>query len=84
MLFLDLCDKEVININDCSCLGHVGDVEFDPVTGRICSIIIPGPGRLLKCFCRDYDFCIPWAKIIKIGPDIILVNVCEEEKKHKI
>ena len=84
MRFLDLCDKEVINVNDCRYLGHVRDVEFDPACGDICAIVIPGPGRYLGCIGRDFEFCIPWVKIIRIGPDIILVDFDEKEMKHKI
>lgn len=75
MCFLDLCEKEVINANDCSYLGHVRDIEFEEEGGKIKSIIVPGPGKYLGIFCKDYEFCIPWIKIIKIGPDIILVDV---------
>ena len=32
-------------------------------------------------FCRDYEYCIPWVKIVKIGPDIILVNICESDMR---
>lgn len=84
MRFLDLCDKEVINANDCKYLGHVRDVEFDSECGEICAIIIPGPGRYLGCICREFEFYIPWVKIIRIGPDIILVDLNESEMKHKI
>lgn len=84
MRFLDLCDKEVININDCSYLGHIRDVEFDPCSGQICAIIVPGPGKYMGCICREYEFFIPWCNIIRIGPDIILVNLNEEEMKKRI
>ncbi len=84
MRFSDLCDKEVINVNDCRCLGNVRDIDFDKECGRICAIIIPGPGKYLGCFGRDFEFCIPWSKIIRIGPDIILVDLDEKEMKKKI
>ena len=48
------------------------------------ALIIPGPGKYLGCFCRDSEFCIPWAKVIRIGPDIILVEFNEKEMRHKI
>ena len=62
MRFSELCDKEVINENDCRCLGCVRDIEFDKECGEI----------------------IPWTKVIRIGPDIILVDFDEKEMKHKI
>lgn len=83
MRFMDLCEKEVINVNDCSYVGHIRDLEFDPVCGNIVAIIVPGPGKYLGFFCKDCEFCIPWVKIIKMGPDIILVDL-DECMKHKI
>ena len=84
MRFSCLCEKEVININDCRFLGHVSDVEFEEKSGQICSIIVPGPGKYLGCFCREFEFEIPWCNIVRIGPDIILVNLVEEDMKKKI
>ena len=59
-------------------------LEFDPVCGKICAIIVPGPGKYMGIFCRDYEYCIPWVKIVKIGPDIILVNICESDMRRKL
>ena len=84
MRFSDLCEKEVVNVSDCRCLGNVRDLEFDKECGDIKALIIPGPGKYLGCFCRDSEFCIPWAKVIRIGPDIILVEFNEKEMKRKI
>ena len=52
--------------------------------GSILALIVPGPGKYLGCFCRDSEFFIPWAKVIRIGPDIILVEFDEKEMKHRI
>ena len=84
MRFLCLCEKEVININDCCFLGHVRDLEFDEKSGQIRAIIVPGPGKYLGCICREFEFVIPWCNIIRIGPDIILVNLVENDMKKKI
>lgn len=84
MLFSELCDKEVINVNDCRCLGNVRDVEFDKECGHICAIIVPGPGKFFGCFGREFNFCIPWGNIVRIGPDIVLVELDEREMKKKI
>ena len=84
MRFSDLCEKEVVNVSDCRCLGNVRDLEFDKECGDIKALIIPGPGKYFGGFCRDRDFCIPWAKVIRIGPDIILVEFNEKEMKRKI
>lgn len=83
MRFLDLCDKQVVNINDCCYIGHVRDMIFDECKGCICSIIVPGPGKYMGCFGRDCEYVIPWKDIVRIGPDIVLVNL-KDDMRHKI
>ena len=80
MRFSDLCEKEVVNVKDCRCLGSVRDLDIDKECGRILALIVPGPGKYLGCFCRDSEFFIPWAKVIRIGPDIILVEFDERNE----
>lgn len=84
MRFSCLCDKEVINVNDCRCLGNVRDIELDTECGKIETLIVPGPGRYLGCFGREFEFCIPWCKVVRIGPDIILIDFDEKDMKKKI
>ena len=71
MRFCEFQKKEVINVCDCKCLGNVCDLEFDEHDGCIRTIIVPG-------------LHIPWCKIVKIGPDIILVDIEEKEVRKKI
>lgn len=66
--------KEVVNVRDGQRLGFVSDVEVDTVTGRICSLVVPGPCKFLGLVGRKDDFVIPWNCICRIGPDIILVD----------
>ncbi|MBQ8638251.1 MAG: YlmC/YmxH family sporulation protein [Lachnospiraceae bacterium] len=79
MRICDLKQKEVINICDCKRLGFVCDIEFDCATGRITAIVVPGIGKICGLFGRDTEFIIPFCKICQIGPDIILVDIREEE-----
>jgi len=66
--------KEVVNLADGARLGFVCDLEFDIETGRVTSLVIPGPLRLLGIFGREEDYIVPWEAITKIGEDIILVR----------
>ena len=84
MRYSELCDREVVNANDCRCLGRIRDIDFDPDRGQICAIIVPGPGKYMGIFCRDFEFCIPWCSIKCIGPDVILVNLDESTMKRKL
>lgn len=74
MRVLDLRQKEVINICNCRGMGCPIDVEFDPCSGTISALIIPGPGKLCGFLGREKDCIIPWECICQIGEDIILVK----------
>ena len=79
MRICELRQKEVINIHDCHRIGVVADVEFDPKTGAICQLIIPGHGKWGGILGRDTEYVIGWKCVRQIGEDIILVDVCMEE-----
>lgn len=79
MRICELRQKEVINICTCRRLGFVSDVEFDVHSGCICAIIVPGIGRFWGIFGRSTEYVIPFGKIRKVGDDIILVEIKEDE-----
>ena len=70
MRVVDLRQKEVINICTCKTLGCPIDVEFNPKTGHLTGLVLPGPVKF------------PWDRICQIGNDIILVEIPEKEKKQ--
>lgn len=84
MRICELRDKEVINSCDCKILGFVVDVDIDMYTGKIQAIIVPGPSKIFSFFGRENEYVIPYDCICKVGPDVILVNVCEEKVLCKI
>ena len=84
MRFCELQKKEVINVTNCKCLGSVCDLDFDEKDGCIRALIVPGPAKFLGCVGREFELFIPWCRIVKIGPDIILVDIDEKEAKHKM
>ena len=71
---MDLRCREVINVRDGTRYGFVCDATVDYSTGRIKSIVIPGPTRLLGLVGRREDMVIPWEAITRIGDDVILVD----------
>ncbi len=77
--FCELRNKEVINICDGTRYGYVKDLEIDTKSARILAIIVPIEGKGFGLFCSDKEYCIPWACIVKIGDDIILVDVKTDE-----
>ena len=66
--------KDVVNVADGKKLGNIGDIDINLQTGKIDSIIIGGPGKVLGFFNREADIVIPWSNILKIGEDVILVK----------
>jgi len=71
----DLRDKEIINIRDGTRLGLISDIEVNLERGIVEAIVIPGPGKILGLFGRNQDYVIKWKNIIKIGSDVILVDI---------
>lgn len=83
MLLCELQSKDVINICTAKCLGRVMDLEFDPASGQICTLIVPSPGKLFGLFFHECEYWIPFRCVRSIGKDIILVEVMEKEIIHK-
>ncbi|MBE7026131.1 MAG: YlmC/YmxH family sporulation protein [Ruminococcaceae bacterium] len=71
----DLRQKEVINIATGMRVGFVSDVEINFEDGYIESIVVPGPSRFFFFFAKSDDYIIPWKDIIRVGDDIILVDM---------
>ena len=77
--FSELKNKEVIHVCEGCRLGYIRDLTIELETGRVLSVILPGPCRFLGLFGRSDDYVIPWGCIRKIGEDIILVEGPAEE-----
>ena len=73
--FTDLHCKEVICICDGRRLGFVTDAVVELPEGKICAIVVPGKCRFFGFLGAREDFVIPWDRIKRIGPDIILVDI---------
>lgn len=79
MRFTDLKQREVINCKDCKRLGFVSDIVFDSCNGKVEALVVPGPGKLFGCFCSCTEYVIRFCCIVRIGPDIILVDIDPED-----
>lgn len=75
----DMTEKEVINIRDGSRVGIIDDVEVDLDKGIVTAIVIPASGKIFNFFGKNQDLVIAWKDILKIGIDIILVDLKEVE-----
>lgn len=68
--YIDLKNKEVINVLDGRKLGHIVDIIFDNLTGQVNGVVVPGNKKLFR---KSEDIFVPLTKIKKIGNDVILV-----------
>ena len=76
--FLELSDKDVINLCTGEKLGKICDMEINAKDSSVISIVIPGQGGILS-FGKATEIVIPWCKIECIGEDAILVKLNAEE-----
>ncbi len=83
MRICELREKEVVNVCDGERLGNICDVDFEERTGRICSLIIPGPCKVFGIIGRDSDYIIPYECVKRIGADVVLVEVEASKCLHK-
>lgn len=84
MTFRELCAKEVVQLSNGACLGRADDLELDPATAEITSLLLFGQPHLFGLLGRDETLTIPWNEIDRIGVDAILVRtqiVPQEAKK---
>ncbi len=81
MRLCELREKEVINVCNCKCLGFVVDIDIDVCTGMVLALIIPSCGKVWGLFGRGSELVIPWRQVVRVGPDIILVEIPEPERK---
>ncbi len=72
--YCELREREVINVTDGKKLGRICDVALD-CKGRIMGFILPGEKKLFKAITSNENIYIPWECIVKIGSDVILVDL---------
>ncbi len=77
MRLSELRGKEIINLTDATRLGTVAasDLEIDPVTGKIATILIPDQRPLFSFFPRRVGLALAWESIVRIGPDLIIIEI---------
>ncbi len=72
MSFSELRTKEVVNTADGRKLGKVCDMVFCYPENKILGFVVPGQRSFAS---KRTDFFIELKNIVKIGDDVILVNV---------
>lgn len=79
MTFTELKQKDVVNICDGRRLGKPIDLVLNEAA-CVEAIVVPAPGGGILTFLKqDKEGCmIPWRRILRIGDDVILVEVDED------
>lgn len=75
MRISELQSKDVVNISDGKRLGTIGDLDIDTDSGLIRAIIVPSQARFFGMVGGGQDVVVPWNQIVKIGSDVILVDL---------
>ena len=86
LTYNELKKRDVINIADGRCLGRITDIKLRFPQGVLVGIFVPGRKRrgIFACFDKSEMF-IEESKILKIGGDVILVDIrCKDpyDKPH--
>ncbi len=71
----DLRAREVVNVLDGKKLGNIIDIDLDMERGKVVAFVLPGRLRGWSIFSRREEVIVPWDKIVRIGRDVILVEV---------
>jgi len=71
----DLRMREVINVLDGKKLGNIIDIDLDMEKGKVLAFMLPGQVRGWSVFSKREEIVVPWEKIVRIGRDVILVEV---------
>lgn len=74
MTIRELCEKEIVQLEQGVCLGRADDLELDPETAQLKSLVLLGRPRLFGLLGREESLVIPWAEIHTIGTDAVLVH----------
>jgi YlmC/YmxH family sporulation protein len=75
MRISDLQSKDVVNVGDGKRLGTIGDLEIDADSGLVQALVIPSQSRFFGMVGGGQDYVVPWNQIVKIGSDVILVDL---------
>lgn len=74
MKISELQMKDVIAMETGERLGYISDLDIDTQRGQLQGLVITLKGKAMGLFGKDEEVVIPWAQIVNIGADVILVK----------
>jgi len=74
--FSDVANKELLDLKEGIFWGPVGraDLLVDESSGEINSLVLTGKSGVMG-FSSGEEIIIPWSSIIKVGKDVIVLNM---------
>lgn len=69
--------KDIVNLENGKRLGYITDIDINLETGEIKALIITSSNKMISLFNKEVEIVIPWRNIYKIGDDVILVYIRE-------
>ncbi|WP_026476064.1 YlmC/YmxH family sporulation protein [Alkaliphilus transvaalensis] len=83
MRFSSMSGKEIVNLCDGSRLGIIGDSDLlvDEKTGKIVALLIPDQKNVFNFLSTNSILEIPWNAIKKIGNDMIIIELEDNDKR---
>lgn len=83
MTFSDLKQKDVINVCDGRRLGKPMDIVLNEAACAE-ALVVPANSGFLNMLKQEKEGClIPWRRILRIGDDVILVDIGEENYTNR-
>ena len=79
MTLSDIEEKDVINVVTGERIGFVSSLRIDTNSGQIIAITVQPSMKFVSFFSKDEaSVVVPWNQILKIGEDVIIVNVAQK------
>lgn len=77
MTLSDIEEKDVINVVTGERIGYVSSLKIDTNSGQIIAMTVQPSMRFISFFSKEEEesIVVPWNQILKIGEDVIIVNV---------
>ena len=82
--YWDLADKDVVNIKNGEVMGRFDDVEIDTKIGKIIAFYIEEASKFMGVLGKTKPRRIKWEEILKMGMDVIIVNVDDDINNRAI
>lgn len=79
--YLDLLEKDIINMKNGELIGRFDDVEIDASKGKITAFYIEEGGRFMGILGKTKSRKVRWEDIIRIGVDVIIVNADDDNNR---